>query len=217
MARSVHLFVYDGFADWEAAFAIAGIQQPAFQRAPGRYTVCTVGLSQAPVRSMGGVAVLPDQLLDTLSPADSAMLILPGGLGWEEGQHMAAVEAARRFLAAEVPVAAICGATAGLARAGLLNGRRHSSNALAYLKGVPAYEGSDRYEAQPAWRDGPLITAAGMAPLEFAREIFRSLELYDPPVLDAWYDLYRTGHSEHYARMQQAAEASADVAAERAG
>ncbi|MFN3886553.1 MAG: type 1 glutamine amidotransferase family protein [Aquabacterium sp.] len=211
MAHPVHLFVYDGFADWEAAFAIAGIQQPAFQRVPGRYTVCTVALSQAPVRSMGGVAVLPDRLLDTLTPAESAMLILPGGLGWEEGQHGAAAEMARAFLAGNVPVAAICGATAGLARLGLLNGRRHTSNALSYLKGVAAYEGSDRYEDQPAWRDGPLITAGGMAPLEFAREIFRCLDVYDEPVLAAWYDLYRTGRSEHFARMQQAADVSDDV------
>lgn len=205
MARDVHLFVFDGFADWEAAFAIAGLQTPDFQREPGRYRVRTVALTQSPVRSMGGVAVLPDGLLGMLEPAASAMLILPGGTGWEDAQHAEAVAKAASFLEAGVPVAAICGATAGLARGGLLDARRHTSNALAYLKGVDAYAGSDRYEDAPAFRDGPLITAGGMAPLEFAREVFAALEVYDEPVLDAWYELYKTGRSAHFTRMQQAA------------
>jgi putative intracellular protease/amidase len=203
MTRTVHLFVFDGYADWEPALAVAGINQPSFQRAPGRFQVRTVALSQTPMRSIGGLAVLPDLLLDTLAPSESAMLILPGGLGWEQGEHLQAVEAAKAFLAAGVPVAAVCGATAGLARAGLLNGRRHTSNALAYLKGVPAYQGADRYEDQPAFTDGDLITAAGMAPVEFAREIFKRLDLYTDEVLGAWYDLYKTGQAAHYARLLQ--------------
>ncbi|MFT3857587.1 MAG: type 1 glutamine amidotransferase family protein [Aquabacterium sp.] len=209
MSQTVHFFVYDGFADWEAAFALAGIHQPDFQRQPGRYQVRTVALAQSPMRSLGGVAVLPDALLDTLEPQDSAMLILPGGLGWEQGQHQLAVDKARACLMAGVPVAAICGATAGLARAGLLDDRRHTSNALAYLKGVPEYAGSDRYEDQPAFTDGGLITAGGMAPLEFAREIFRTLQIYDEEVLDAWYTLYKRGDPAAFARMQAAGAVTA--------
>ncbi|MGC4061498.1 MAG: type 1 glutamine amidotransferase family protein [Aquabacterium sp.] len=207
MMRNVHLFVFDGYADWEPALAVAGINQPTFQREPGRYQVKTVALSLTPMRSMGGVAVLPDMPLDALTPQDSAMLILPGGLGWEQGQHGPAVDVARVFLDADVPVAAICGATAGLARAGLLDARRHTSNALAYLKGfkdakgAPAYHGADRYEDRPAFRDGALITAAGMAPVEFAREIFKRLDLYTDEVLQAWYDLYKTGHAAHHAQL----------------
>jgi putative intracellular protease/amidase len=203
MTRTVHLFVFDGYADWEPALAVAGINQPSFQRAPGRFQVKTVALSQAPMRSMGGLAVLPDMLLNTLTPSDSAMLILPGGLGWEEGQHQQAIDVAGAFLDAGVPVAAICGATAGLARGGLLDGRRHTSNALAYLKGVPTYQGADRYEDRPAFTDGDLITAAGMAPVEFAREIFKRLDLYTDEVLHAWFELYKTGQAAHYAKLLQ--------------
>lgn len=205
MSRPVHFFVFDGFADWEAAFALAGIQTQEFQREPGRFHVRTVALAQASMRSAGGLAVLPDGLIETLVPQDSAMLILPGGAGWDQGQHIQAVEKAKAFLEAGMPVAAICGATAGLARAGLLDERRHTSNALAYLKGVQGYRGSDRYEDQPAFRDGPLITAGGMAPLEFAREIFTVLSLYEDEVLNAWYELYKTGRSAYFSQMQQAA------------
>ncbi len=32
-SRNVYLFVFDSMADWEAAFAISGINNPQFQRA----------------------------------------------------------------------------------------------------------------------------------------------------------------------------------------
>lgn len=204
--RTVHLYVFDGFADWEAAFAIAGIHQPAFQREPGRWRVKTVGLAQGVVRSMGNVAVLPDMALDQLEPSASAMLILPGGVGWDEGQHLEAARKAEAFLKAGVPVAAICGATAGLARIGVLDERRHTSNAIAYLKGT-GYRGTDRYEDVPAFDDGLLITAGGMAPLEFSQAIFKRLGIYSEEALDAWYALYKTGRSDQFARLQQAAAA----------
>jgi putative intracellular protease/amidase len=202
--RTVHLYVFDTFADWEAAYAVAGIHNPAFQREPGTWQVKTVGASLATVRSMGNVGVLPDMALDDLHPADSAMLILPGGEGWDQGLHLEAARKARDFLDAGVPVGAICGATAGLARVGVLDERRHTSNAIAYLKGT-GYGGTDRYEDVPAFDDGGLITAGGMAPLEFTRAIFQRLALYEDDVLDAWYALYSTGRSEHFARLREAA------------
>jgi putative intracellular protease/amidase len=191
--KAVHLFVLDTMADWEAGYAVAGINQPAFQSQPGRYTVRTVAPTCAPVRSMGGVTIVPDLSLDELAPEDSAMLILPGAVTWEAGEHGGAAAMAGAFLDAGVPVAAICGATAGLARAGVLDGRRHTSNAPEFLAGTPGYAGHARYVDEPAVRDGDLITAGGTAPLPFARLIFERLELYAPPVLDAWYRLYSTG------------------------
>ena len=56
--------------------------------------------------------------------------------------------------------------------------------------------------------DGVLITAGGMAPLEFAREIFAALAIYDEDALESWYRLFKTGKSEHYARLARTAEAA---------
>ena len=214
---TVHLYVFPGFADWEPAYAVAGIHSPAWQREPGRYQVRTVAAGTGIVHSMGGITVLPDLALSQLKDADSALLILPGGADWDvpDGQrepHAAALDCAGEFLQRGIPVAAICGATAGLARRGWLNGVPHTSNALAYLRGT-GYGGSDHYQQQPAVRDaGRLITAGGMAPLAFAREIFAELQLYDDATLDAWYELHRTGKSEYFARLQQAAaQAGAQV------
>ena len=214
MPDTVHLYVFDGYADWEAAFAVAGIGHPQFQREPGRWRVRTVAeRAGGIVRSMGGVAVRPDLAFDALRPSDSRLLILPGGPGWDDPDaHGPALAAALGFLDARVAVAAICGATAGLARAGRLAGRRHTSNALAYLKGT-GYGGEAHYVDEPAVNDGGLITAGGMAPVEFAREIFAWLGIYDDEALAAWVRLYKTGESKHYARLARAAEEAADAPA----
>ena len=180
MPDTVHVYLFDGYADWEPAFAMAGIQNPQYQREPGRWQVRTVGEQAGrAVRSMGGVAAVPDLALDALQPDTSALLILPGGAGWEESAaHAAAVAKAAACMTQGVPVAAICGATAGLARAGLLDRRRHTSNAASYLKGT-GYAGAELYVDAPAVCADGLITAGGMAPVEFAREIFAALALYE--------------------------------------
>lgn len=156
------------------------------------------------VRTLGGVTVLPDLALEELNPGASAMLILPGATAWEQGEHGAAVEMVRQFLDAGVPVAAICGATAGLAAAGLLDGRPHTSNAPEYLAMAPGYAGGAHYVAEPAVRDGELITASAMAPIDFARRIFEALELYTPEVLNAWYALYARGDASAFHALMAA-------------
>lgn len=101
------------------------------------------------------------------------MLILPGGDAWDAGGNGEAVDVARDFLDAGVPVAAICGATAGLARGGLLDARRHTSNVREYLEAT-GYGGAAYYRDEAVVADRDVITASAMAPLDFARAIFRA-------------------------------------------
>src|SRR5689334_21038189 len=127
--ETIHLFVFDTLADWEPGFAVAGLNNPAFQAQPGRYRVATVGVSTKPVVTAGGIRILPDLALDQLRPEDSAMLILPGGGGWEQDQNTEALDLGKRFLSAGVPIAAICGATWGLARGHPRRRRAHQQRA----------------------------------------------------------------------------------------
>lgn len=196
----VHLFVFDTLADWETGFAIAGINNPDLQKHPGRYRVQTVGLSAEPVITIGGMTILPDITLDELEPG--AMLILPGGEAWDEGKNAEILETAKALLKADIPVAAICGATSGLARAGILDDIPHTSNAPEYLKATN-YQGAALYQNQPAVTDGNVITANSTAPLEFAYHIFKKLDLYDVEILEAWYGLFKTGDDSYYFRLQQ--------------
>ena len=206
--QTIHMFVFDTLADWEPGFAIAGLNNPAFQAQPGRYRVATVGVSKAPIVTIGGVTILPDLALNELTPERSAMLILPGGGGWDQGKNIEAIDQAKRFLAAGVPVAAICGATAGLARAGILDDIQHTSNAREYLQAT-GYQGAALYQDQPAVVDGNVITAGSTAPIEFAYQIFKKLGVYSDQALEAWFGLFKTGDAAYYGRLTKQANADA--------
>jgi len=203
--QTVHVYVFGTLADYEPCHAVVGINFAAFQARPGRYEVRTVGLTRDPMVTMGGITLLPDMVLDDVTPEDSALLMLPGGLAWDELQGAEAVAKALEFLAAGVPVAAICGATAALARAGALDGRRHTSNAPEYLAAT-GYAGAALYEHKPAVTDQGLITAGAVSALEFAYEILKLLEVYSPETLDAWYGLFKTGEASYYEKLMQSAQ-----------
>lgn len=195
MIKTVHLAIYPTWADWEPAHLTSRANNRAWQREPGAFRVCTVADSLEPVVSMGGMRVLPDLTFADLSPQDSAMLVLPGADVWDvdpsDSVTGPALCAAREFLSAGVPVAAICGATAGLARAGLLDDRDHTSSALEYLLHAGgAYAGSARYVQEAVVTDRGLITAGPTHPVEFARAALDLLGVFPPQVLDAWYRLF---------------------------
>jgi putative intracellular protease/amidase len=196
----VHVYVFDTLADWEAAFAIAGINNPDMQKDPGRYRIRTFSPDGQMVTSAGGLRIQPDAALSQVRPEESAMLILPGGDSWDEGKNTEAVDLAKQFLAAEVPVAAICGATLGLAKGGVFTSRQHTSNAPEYLAAT-GYRGKSHYRKKPVVTDGPLITASSTASLEFARAIFEKLDLYPAEVLAAWYGLFSTGKQEYFQQL----------------
>ena len=201
--KKVYLFVFNTLADWEYAYAVAGINNPQFQKDASRYTVVTVGVTTALVITAGGVRITPDESIDQVAPDKSAMLILPGGASWDEGENGEAAELAAQFLTHKIPVAAICGATAGLAKVGLLDKPKHTSNALDYLAAT-GYKGTKHYVDAPAVRDGNLITASAMSPVDFAKEIFSCLGVYDDDVLDAWYGLFKTGDGIYFQQLMKA-------------
>ena len=137
-AKAVYLLAIPGFADWEPAHALAEL------RRHGGYRLEVVGLTAGPVESMGGLTVQVTRLVADVAVDDVAVFILPGGDHWEREPLNPALRALlHRLDAAGVPLAAICAATTAIAEAGLLRGRRHTSNGLAYLQAqVPGGRGS---------------------------------------------------------------------------
>ncbi|HZC72153.1 MAG TPA: DJ-1/PfpI family protein [Jatrophihabitans sp.] len=185
----VHVAVFDTLADWETGYATAHIRRPSWQQAPGRYEIVTVGPSRDPITTMGGMRIVPDMAVADLQPQHSAMLILAGADTWAEPEMAAFRAAAHRFVDARVPVAAICGATYGLALEGLLDERAHTSNAAEYLA-MSGYRGAARFRSEPVVEDGGVITASSTAPVHFAKAIFDRLELYRESVAASWFKLY---------------------------
>ncbi|EMF53112.1 MULTISPECIES: type 1 glutamine amidotransferase family protein [Streptomyces] len=195
--KAVHLAVYDTYADWETGHTTAWLARAGRQ-------IRTVGPTPEPVRTIAGVRIQPDGVLDDLRPEDSSLLILTGADLWDTGDDLAPfARKAREFLEAGVPVAAICGATAGLAREGLLDDRAHTSAAPFYLAAT-GYQGGERYVEADAVTDGPLVTAGPTEPVALAREVFRLLGVYEGEVLDAWYRLFHDSDAEAYAVLEAA-------------
>ncbi|MFI2783720.1 DJ-1/PfpI family protein [Streptomyces sp. ALB3] len=208
-SRTVHLAVYDTFADCEPGFATTQLTQQG-------HTVRTVGLTTAPVTTMGGMRVQPDLALGGLDPGDSELLILTGAALWDTGDTLAPfARTARAFLDAGVPVAAICGATAGLAREGLLDDRAHTS-AVSFYLAATGYAGGAHYVEADAVTDaggdtdsgtgtgsggsarGAVVTAGPTEPIAFAREILALLGVFGPEKLDAWYRLFHDSDASAY-------------------
>ena len=187
--RALYFLAIPGFADWEPGHALAEV------RRHGPYRVETVALAPGPVQSMGGLRVQPTLLLADLEPDDVALLLLPGGDRWErEPLEPALADVLRLLDQRGVPVAAICAATLAIARAGLIRGRRHTSNGLGYLRQhVPEYTDAAAYVDMPAVRDRGLITASGLADVEFAREIMAELGVLSDGDRALWERLFRAG------------------------
>ena len=188
--RSIHVVVFDGFADWEPAHALAEL------RRWGKRAVRVVGFASSPVISMGGLTVYPDVVLEDVEVDDVELLILPGGDMWERSTYPRPVleSLITRLVATETPVAAICGATLALGRARVLDERQHTSNMRDYLSvHVPEYSGGSHYVEAPAVRDRHVITASGLAPVDFAREIFAELQIFNARDEALWYTMFKEG------------------------
>jgi putative intracellular protease/amidase len=197
---TAHLAVYDTLTDSEVGHLLVELHT-------GRFTgtsveVVTVAESPEPITTMGGIRVLPAAVLADLEPADSDLLILPGAEMWDTGDGEAFAAAAGRFLEAGVPVAAICGATAGLARAGLLDDRNHTSASAEYLE-MTGYAGGDRYVDERAVVDGDLITAGPQSPVQFTRAALERLGLASERTLEAYEALFDRGEQAAFAVLMQ--------------
>jgi putative intracellular protease/amidase len=162
-----------GFADWEYG-VLCGLGR-AYFGLDVRFVTPVPG----DVISMGGlVARVSDgfELLDSWEP-DAVVVI--GGTLWEHPDAPDLSGLLEGAQARGAVLAGICGGTLALARAGVLNTLRHTSNDASFL-GLHAagYAGAALYVDQPkAVRDGKVVTAAGTAPVSFAAEIMTALDV----------------------------------------
>lgn len=198
--KKAYLYVFDTMSDWEIGYLIAELNSGRyFKKGLAAIEVVAVGVDKSPVTTMGGLEILPRISVDECKLESTDVLILPGGNTWMESIHEPILKKASTSLKKGHVVAAICGATVGLARVGLLDSRRHTSNDLEYLKMIcPHYIGEKYYEMVPAVTDGNLVTASGIAPLEFAMHVLKVLDVFTPETLDSWFNLYQTHEPKYF-------------------
>jgi putative intracellular protease/amidase len=200
MKNTVYLYIFDTMADWEVGYLNAELNSGRYYRKGSQpLKIVTVGIDNTPVITMGGIKIIPDIGYKEFIIEDAAALILPGGNTWTESIHDPILKKTEECLQKGAIVGAICGATMGLAEKGMLNNRWHTSNDLGFLKMTcPNYEGEVYYKQEPAVTDRNLITASGIAPLEFTVHVLKKLDVFSLETLDSWYNLYCTHEPKYF-------------------
>lgn len=191
MEKTIFVYIPGGHSDWEVGLVMAELNTQRFFSDRNNLKVRTFTLSGDPVRTMGGLTILPDLALGDLRKEEAAMLILPGGESWEQVDNEPVLALAGDFLRTNIPVAAICGATEAMARRGMLDEIDHTSNDLEQLKAsCPGYKGAAHYCDELAVTAGNLITAGSSSSVPFAYHILKKLGVMRPDVLEYWYGYF---------------------------
>ena len=176
--RKCYLYVLDTLSDWEIGFITAELTSKRFFAKNKTLIFAKIGNTLEPITTMGGMIISPDNDIRDVEFQEGDLLILPGADTWMDNKNKKILEIVSSVINQNVIVAAICGATAALAQKGLLNNRKHTSNDKDFLKMVcPDYTGSSNYINKPAVVDDNLITASGLAPVEFSYEVFKKLNI----------------------------------------
>jgi putative intracellular protease/amidase len=142
--KIIYLFLFETLSDWEIGYVTAGINNPVMQVNPEKYQLKTFSIDGKPIRTIGGLLITPDLRLDEVTFSNAEMLILPGGASWDEGGNQEVALLAKNFHENQIKAAAICGATLGLAKIGLLDSIQHTSNSKDYLLNSH-YQGGEYY------------------------------------------------------------------------
>ncbi|REB07350.1 glutamine amidotransferase [Sporosarcina sp. BI001-red] len=201
--KKVFLYVFNTMSDWEYGYLIAELNSGRyFKKDLAPLKVITVGANKEIITTMGGLNIKPDISINECVLEGMDLLILPGGNTWGEDIHLPILGRVGDALEIGTIVAAICGATEGLANTGYLDSRKHTSNDLEYIKMVcPNYNGEKFYEMGPVVSGENLVTASGVAPLEFAMEVMKKLDVFTPDTLHSWYNLNKTHKPEYFFQL----------------
>lgn len=202
---TIYVYVLDTLADWELGHVISELNSGRFFKKGGqRVSLKTVSYSKESVHTMGGLTVVPDCFIDDITVSETSILLLPGADTWNDPKHDAIIEKASEFLSLGATVCAICGATAALARFGLLDKRPHTSNGPGFLEMVsPSYKGQSFYIDKPSVADNNLITASSTGALLWAKQIIEHLGVFGVDTLEAWYEYFSTGEPKHFFTLMQ--------------
>ncbi len=202
---TVYIYILDTLADWEVGYVTAELNSGRFfKKDAPEVSVKTVAISTGPVKTMGGLTIVPDCVINDIVVSEKSVLLLPGANTWDDPKHGAIIEKAGELLSAGGMVCAICGATVALANAGLLDQRLHTSNGAEYLEMFsPGYKGQKSFVDAPSVSDQNLITASSAGALLWAKQIMEQLDVFQPDTLEAWYAYFSTGEVRHFFSLMQ--------------
>lgn len=190
MTKRCIALLHHGWADWEAGFVLAALRE---------YFGVAVRIATpegAEATSIGGVRAAADLAFADVRADELDLLLVIGSDRWAEDENPEVVALLQAVSAAGKPIGAICAGTLTAARAGLLDGRAHTSNSLDFLQAkAERYAGADRYVDTPrAVSDGGVVTAPGSAPGSFSVEVLRLIAPDKAEAIDGYAAMLAAEH-----------------------
>ena len=186
--KDIYIFLFDGFSDWEISYLAPELNKS--KKINLKY--CSIDGSE--IISVGGLKITPDLSIQKLDLDNITALILPGGSAWEEKSIKGIDELIEILHSKNKIIASICSATTFMGQKGYLDNIKHTSNSIDYLKYIaPEYKGENKYQSDLAVTDKNIITANGFSPIEFAREIFKKINLKSEEDIEKWFQLFKNG------------------------
>ena len=186
--NEVLVLLTDRWCDWEASYAIAVLNSFS------DYEVKTISIDTIPKVSMGGIKAEVDYCIGNYENFHNlAMIILTGGLSWEENDYDEIAEFIKVVVKSDIPIAAICGATLFLCKHGFLNEVKHTGDSLELFSRQKNYSGHSFFVPAQLVVDGGIITANETAAVEFAYNIFKTLKVDSDEEMEQWYDNFKNG------------------------
>ena len=203
--RKVYLYLLNTMADWETGYISAELHSRRFFKKDAEEIIFKhAAVSKESIKTMGGLSVVPDCTIDEISADENTVLILPGADSWNEVKSESIREKALIIPEGGGTVCAICGATAALAKKGVLDKRPHTSNGKGFLEMfVPEYKGSEFFVDEAAVCYNNLITASATGSLLWTKLILQKLNVFKNAALDEWYNYFNTGKAEHFFALMQ--------------
>ena len=205
-----YLYILNTLADWEIGYITAELNSGRFlDKTKPPIQLIKIGNTTEPIKTMGGITITPDENIDNVTLKEGDLLILPGADTWMEESNKKIMSRITELLSQNIIIAAICGATVALAKNGILDNRKHTSNDKEFLKMFcPEYTGENFYLNQPTVTDNNLITASSFAVLEFSYEIFKRTNVMKTETLEAWYQLYKTKDAKFFHALMESLNTS---------
>lgn len=175
-----------------------------FGNMPGAVEIVTVAQTAGPVRSHQGPAVLADYGFADCPTLD--LMLIPGGMGTrEEVENAAMLDWLRRIAPQTEVTMSVCTGSALLARAGLLDGKRATSNKM-FFQWVAEQGPRVDWVRQARWvEDGRYATSSGVsAGIDMALAVIARLagpDLSEALAMMTEYEWHRDANWDPFARV----------------
>ena len=207
--KNIYMYVQDTMADFEHGYLMHALSLQTVLGEP-KVKLLTVSKEKKPIKTIGGMTIVPDCDLSEIDVANTDALLLIGADSWLNNEQDDVLELASKLLQENILVGAICGATVRLAEKGILDNRYHTSNASFYLSQMSQhYQGRSYYKDEIAVQDGKLITASSAGSLLWSKFIVEELELYSKTAVEEWFNYFSTGDPNYYIEMMNSLEKDA--------